>query len=255
MKHINRITLITLGSVIAACSSDSNKANSEQYDDTAQAIGSTTATGGGGGDVASMSDSVNLALGTMPLGFSLQGDGHIHGNRLGVDYSYAVACKSLTGVVLAKCDVTSNEATVDVAWSGSLRSPNVDAVVTRDGMWKVSGLQTDTATFSGDSSFSFDATLRSVFRPGVTATYTFDTEASYDAVRIANATRLIVDGSASFALDAHHKVTGAGSDNVDASFSVQAALTFHADHTAALVLDGTEHYSINLDTGVVVRVN
>jgi hypothetical protein len=254
MKHINRITLITLGSVVAACSS-TNKPTPEQYDDTAQAIGSTTATSGGGGDVASMSDSVNLALGTMPLGFSLAGDGHIQGNRLGVNYSYAISCKSLAGVVLAKCDPTTNEASVDVAWSGSLQSANVDAAVTRGGKWTVTGLQTDTATFSGDSNFSFDATLRSIFRPGVTATYSFDASASYDAVRIATRERQVVDGSASFDLSAHSMVTGAGKDNVDATFDIQAALTFHADHTATLLLDGSQRYTIDLGTGVVVRAN
>jgi len=252
---MNRITLITLGSIIAACSSTSNQATPEEYDDTAQAIASTTATGGGGGDVASMTDSVNIALGTMPLGFSLQGDGHIHGSRLGVDYSYAITCKNLTGVVLPACDRSTNEASVTVAWSGSLRSQYLDATVTRDGAWTVTGLQTATATSSGDSSFSFDATLRSIFRPGVTATYAFDASASYDAVRIATQERKVVDGSATFDLTGHHTVTGAGRNNVDASFSVHAQLTLHADHTAALVLDGTRNYSIDLATGLVIRVN
>jgi hypothetical protein len=252
---MNRLTLITLGSLIAACSSSSTQATPEQYDDTAQAIASTTATGGGGGDVASMTDSVNIALGTMPLGFALSGDGHIHGSRLGVDYSYAITCKNLAGTALSICDHTTNQATVEVAWSGNLASPNLDAMVSRTGMWSVTGLQTDTATFSGDSSFSFDTTLRSVFRPGVTATYTFDTSAAYHAVRIATADRKVIDGSATFDLDAHRTVTGTGKNDVDASFSVHAELTFHADHTATLVLDATRHYTIDLTTGVVVKVN
>ena len=41
-----------------------------------------------------MSDSVNIALGTMPTGFSVMGDGHFQGSRLGVDYNYALVCKS-----------------------------------------------------------------------------------------------------------------------------------------------------------------
>ena len=251
---MNRITLITLGSAIAACSSPSNQATPEQYDDTAQAIATTTATGGGGGDVASMADSVSIALGTLPLGFSLQGDGQIQGTRLGVDYSYTITCKSLAGVV-GVCGPTTDQATVDVAWSGSLLSQNLDAAVMRDGSWTVTGLSTDTATFSGDSTFSFDATLRSIFRPDVTATYAFDASASYDAVRIATQERQVIDGMASFDLSAHSTVTGAGSSNVDATFDVHAEITFHADHTAALVLDGSRRYSIDLATGLVVRVN
>jgi len=256
---MKRITLITLGLSIAACSS-SSKPTPEEYDDTAQAIASTTATGSsggtssGGGDVASMADTVSLALGVAPSGISLMGDGHFHGSRLGVDYDYLLTCKNVAGVA-GVCGPTTDQATVSVAWSGNLTSTNVDASVTRNGNWTITGLQSDTATFAGDSSFSFDATLRSIFRPGVTATYSFDASASYNAVRIATKDRKVIDGSASFDLTAHHTVTGAGKDNVNASFEVSAAITFHADHTAALVLDGTQHYSIDLTTGIVVRVN
>jgi hypothetical protein len=252
---MKRITLFTLGSVLAACSSSSKQATPEQYDDTAQAIATTTAAGGGGGDVASMTDSVTIALGTMPAGFALRGDGHFQGNRLGLDYTYAITCKNLAGATLATCDHTTNQASVDVAWSGSLRSPSVDADVSRDGSWSVTGLQTDTATFNGDSTFSFDTTLRSIFRPGVTATYSFDASAAYHAVRVATADRKVIDGSASYDLTAHAMVNGAGSNNASASFEVHADITFHADHTATLVLDGARHYSIDLTTGVVVRVN
>jgi hypothetical protein len=118
----------------------------------------------------------------------------------------------------------------------------------------VTGLSTDTATFAGDSAFSFDATLTSIFRPGVTATYEFDASASYHAVRVATADHKVIDGSASFDVTAHHTVTGTNND-VDASFEVHAELTFQADHSAQLVLDATRHYSINLETGLVVRVN
>jgi hypothetical protein len=252
---MNRITLITLGLATAACSSTSKQATPEQYDDTAQAIASTTATGGGGGDVASMSDSANIALGTPPAGFALQGDGHFHGSRLGIDYSYAITCQNLAGATLTACDHTTNQATVDVSWSGSLTSQYLDANVSRDGTWTVTGLQTDTATFSGDSSFSFDATVRSIFRPGVTATYSFDANASYNAVKISTQERQVIDGSASFDLTAHSTVTGAGRGDTDASFDVHAQITFHADHTASLVLDGSRHYSIDLATGVVAHAN
>lgn len=251
---MNRMTLITLlGASVVACSS-SKQPTREEYDDTAQAIASTTATGGGGGDIASMADSVSIALGTMPIGFSLTADGHFRGSRLGVDYSYSITCKNLAGATLTVCDRTTNEASVNVAWSGSLDTQNLDASVTRNGMWTLTGLQTDTATFSGDSSFSFDATLLSIFRPGVTSTYELDASASYDAVRISTQQRQVIDGSASFDVSARHTVTG-GRNDVDASFEVHAEITFHADHTADLVLDGAQRYSINLTTGLLVRVN
>jgi hypothetical protein len=255
MKRITLLTFVTLGSTLLGCSdSGSSEPTAEQYDDTAQAIASQTATGGGGGDVASMSDSVNIALGTMPLGFALSGDGRFEGSRLGVEFSYMITCKNLAGVSLGTCDATTNEASVDVNWSGDLTSPNLDASVTRDGSWKVTGLQTNTATFTGDGEFTFDTTLRSIFRPGVTATYSFDASASYEAVKITTDDRKVVDGSASFDLTARHMVSGTNND-VDATFDVQAEIEFHADHTATLVLDGSRNYSLDLATGVVVRVN
>jgi hypothetical protein len=253
---MNRITLLSLVLAAAACSSSSQPTR-EEYDDTAQAIASTTATSNGGsssgGDVASMADTVSLSLGVMPQGISLMGDGHFHGSRLGVDYNYSLTCKTAAGIASA-CGPTTDQATVQVAWSGNLTSTAVDASVTRTGSWTVTGLQSSTATFAGDSTLSFDATLRSIFRPGVTATYNFDASASYNAVKIAMQQRQVIDGSASFDLTAHHTVTGAGSNNVDASFEVHAQVTFHADHTADLVLDGSQHYTLDLTTGAVVRV-
>jgi hypothetical protein len=251
---MNRITWILLGSSLVACSSSSNPPTPEQYDDTAQAIASATAPSGGGGDVASMTDSVTISLGAMPSGFSLMGNGHFHGSRLGLDYDYAITCKNLAGTV-GLCGPTTDQATVEVSWSGNLDTANVDASVSRDGSWSVTGLQSDTATFSGDSSFSFDATLQSIFRPGVTATYTFDASASYNNIHVSTQQRQIIDGSATFDLSAHHQVTGAGASNVDASFDVHAQITFHADRTADLVLDGSQHYSLNLTTGGVARAN
>lgn len=249
---MNRIPFITLALSLAACSSSSTPTR-EQYDDTAQAIASTTAQSGGGGDVASMTDSVTISLGAMPAGFSLMGDGHFHGSRLGVDYNYALVCKSAAGVT-APCGPTTDQASVDVSWSGNLSSPNLDASVTRDGTWSVTGLQSDTATFSGNSSFSFDATLRSIFRPGAMVSYSFDASAAYDAIRISTQERQVIDGSAAFDISAHAQVSGTNKDS-EASFDIHAEITFHADHTADLVLDGSRHYSLNLTSGVVVRVN
>ena len=49
--------------------------------------------------------------------------------------------------------------------------------------------------------------------------------------------------------------TASGSNNVDKSFDVQADLTFHADHTATLVLHGTHTFTIDLTTGKITKVN
>lgn len=260
MKRISLFTLgamLGVGAITAGCSDDSNntKPTAEEYDDTAQAIGSTTATSNGGstsgGDMASMSDTVQLALGVTPPGITLAGDGHFETSKLGLAYSYSLTCTTAGNA--APCGPTSDTASADVKWSGNLNTDAVQASVTRDGSWNVSGLQTSQVTFNGDSSFTFDATLKSIFRPGVTTTYNFDTSAHYDTVVIDKGSRAAVSGSATFDVNAKHMVTGSN-NNVDASFSVNAELTFNGNGTANLTLDGSQHYTVNLDTGAVVRV-
>ncbi len=249
---MKRTTLIPLCLSIAACSS-SNTPTREQYDDTAQAIATTTATSGGGGDVASMSDTVTIALGAMPQGFSVKGDGHFQGTRLGVNYDYTLSCKTAAGVTGA-CGPLTDQATVEVNWSGNLNTTSIESSLSRTGSWSITGLQGDTSTVSGSGTFSFDAKLHSIFRPGATTSYSFETSASYSAVRISTQQHQIIDGSTSFDVTAHATVSGTDHDS-DKSFDVHAEITFHADHTAALVLDGNQRYSIDLTTGLVVRVN
>jgi hypothetical protein len=216
---MNRISSIALISALAACSSSkmsgsaSGPATVEDYDDTAQAIGTMTTTGGGGGDVASMADAFTISRGEMPFGFGLglNGDKHIHGNRLGLDYSYTAVCKDAAGADLAKCDKTADQAQIDVSWSGSLKTPNLDAEVSRMGSWTLTGLQSDTASLSGNSSFSLDTTLTSIFHSGATSSLSIDATAMYNAIAIATKKRQVTGGSATFSLTVHRVVTGTGS--------------------------------------------
>jgi hypothetical protein len=215
---MNRISSIALISALAACSSSkmpgsaSGPATVEDYDDTAQAIGTMTTTGGGGGDVASMADAFTISRGEMPFGFGLglNGDKHIHGNRLGLDYSYTAVCKDAAGADLAKCDKTADQAQIDVSWSGSLKTPNLDAEVSRMGSWTLTGLQSDTASLSGNSSFSLDTTLTSIFHSGATSSLSIDATAMYNAIAIATKKRQVTGGSATFSLTVHRVVTGTG---------------------------------------------
>jgi hypothetical protein len=176
---------------------------------------------------------------------------------MGVDNSFMITCKDAAGTVQAACDKTTDSATVQIKMTGSFQTPSLMASVDREGMWTISGLQGATATLNGDSSFSLDTTLTSIFHKGVTATFTFDNTASYDAIQIATADRQITGGSASFEVKAHRTVTGTamGSNDVDKSFDVHAELTFNADHTATLVLDGMHTFTIDLATGRITRVS
>lgn len=315
MKHI---TLFAFASAVAACSSSSSgtspgssttaQPTTEDYEDTAQAVGAVTMSGGVGGlggcgDVVSMSDAMSLARGDLPFGFALSSrDKHIHGDRLGVDNSFTVVCKDATGATLDKCDRTTDQAQVDVSWSGSLKTPMFDSEVSRQGTWTLTGLQSDTATLSGSSTFSLDSTMTSIFRQGVTSSLTIDASSMYNAILIATKSHELTGGSAAFSLTVHKTVTGTGTDagagsgsagsgsdagsgsgsdgsgsgssgsgsagsgsagsgsssgglhDVDKTFMVTATITFNADQTADLVLNGTEHFTIDLKTGSIKRV-
>ncbi|NVB79536.1 MAG: hypothetical protein HOV81_14160 [Kofleriaceae bacterium] len=240
----------------AACSSTSSNDSpklQEDYDDTAQAISSAIAADGNGGDVAAMSDSASIALGVLPLGFALDGSGEVHGNRFGVAYSYSLSCEDAQGNGLPACGPLTDRADVDVSWSGDLELPNLSAAVSRDGSWTIDGLQSDTAVFDGQSSFSFDSSLRSIFRPGAEASLSIDADASYEAVAVSTDTHDAIGGQAVLDVDVHKVVTGTDHD-VDKSFSVHAELLFSADRKATLVLDDEQAYSIDFATGAVVHL-
>lgn len=253
------ISWITLSLSIAACSSSSSStpATSADYDDAAQTIAASTATSSGStvqaGEVLAMADSVNLSLGRLPLGFLRSGDGRIHGSRMGINHDFTITCKDAAGAALAQCDKTTDSATVEVQFSGDIKTPNLTASVDRHGTWTITGLQSPTATLNGDSSFSLDTSLMSIFRQGVTSTFTLDATAAYDAITISTADREVTGGNATFELKTHRTVTGTdmGSHDVDKTVDIQADLTFNGDGTATLVLDGTHTFTINLKSGRV----
>jgi hypothetical protein len=263
---MKRITLITFGLSIAACttsSTTSSPATTADYEDTAQAISASTVTGDNGGigfgDVLVFRDAVSIARGQLPLGFLRGDDGHFRGTLMGVGHDFTVVCKDAAGNTQTACNRMTDSATVTLKLTGDLQTPNFSSSIDREGNFTITGLQSATATFNGDSSFSLDTSLTSVFHPGVMSTFTFDATASYKAITITTADRTITGGSASFEVKAHRTVTGTGSGSanhdIDKSFDVQADLTFNADQTATLVLDGTHTFTIDLKTGKITKVS
>jgi hypothetical protein len=267
---MTRITLITLGLSLTACaaspSTTKSQPTSADYDDVAQTIATSTATasattsGGsnlGAGDVIAIRDAVSLARGILPLGFLRDRDGHFRGDHMGVGSDFTIACKDASGAAQTTCNSMTDSATVTVMLKGSLETPNFSASIDREGMWTITGLQSATATLDGSASFSLDTTIKSVFHPGVTSTFSFDNSATYKAITVTTADREITGGSASFEVKAHRTVTGTanGSNDVDKSFDVTADLTFNADHTATLVLDGMHTFTIDLRTGRITKVS
>ena len=212
----------------------------------------------GFGDILVFGDALSIARGHLPLGFLHDSDGHFRGHLMGVGHDFTVTCKDAAGAVQTACDSTTDSATVTLKVTGDLMTPNFSSSIDREGNFAITGLQSATATFSGSSSFSLDTSLMSVFHPGVTATFMFDATADYKAIAIATADRTITGGSASFEVKAHRTVTGTGSGSgashdVDKSFDVHADLTFNADQTATLVLDGTHTFTIDLRTGKITK--
>jgi hypothetical protein len=255
--HMKRtIYMALLGGLLmaSACgSSDEGDVMARaDYDDVAQGMGTVVANGNaGGGDTASLSDSVELALGGMPLGFHLDASGSINGSRAGLQYDYTLTCEDAAGTSLEACGSTTDSATVSIDWSGELSLPNFIASVDRSGEWTIDGLQGDTAELNGSSDFTYSAELHSVFRDEV-RTWDLDYSADYDAVLITTDDHVAVGGAIHYAIDA--KRTVSSNHDLDAHFVLEGDLTFNGDGSANLVLDGTQTYRIDLQTGACTRL-
>lgn len=262
-----RNTLIASGIalILASCATGSPSTQgsdlltAEDYDNTAQVIASSTVmnngSGGvGAGDILTMADALNLAVGKSPGGFSYR-EGKFHCNRMGVDVALTIVCKDAAGKTQKKCDSKTDKATIQVEWEGKLKAPNFLATVSRAGQWTISGIQSGTASLDGDSHFAVDTTFSSIFHAGVTAAMTYDAMAAYNNIVFTTVDSQIASGTATFAVDIHNTLTGtAGSDPVDKAFSIAATLTFNGGGTALLVLDGVNTYLINLTTGLIIGV-
>jgi len=239
----NSLFLLVPFAALASCGG--GQATEDEYNDVAQAIGSTTSTGSGGGEVGSFSDTAMLATGQMPAGLSAAGSGHFAGTHLGLDYDYQITCSP------APCGAATDSAEVKVSWSGSLDLPSLQASIDRNGDWTLTGVQSGTATFSGEGSFSFDIAVQSIFRTA-SASYHLDYNATYSAVLINVATRKPIGGSIHYQISAEHDASGPHG-SASGNFDIDAVVTFSANGTATLTLDGSHHYTINLSNGIVTK--
>ncbi len=247
------LALASTMALFAACTSSNDSSSNitqDEYDDVAQSVGRSTTTTSGGGEVGAMADVVVIATGTLPLGFSLDANGKIDGSHLGVDYSYQVTCKDASGMTLATCTSLTDSASVSLSWSGNLTLPEFSSSVSRDGTWMVSGLQSSTASFGGGGTFMYNAMITNPARNTAVA-YALTYDATYDAVLVNTTSKLAVGGSIHYDIDATRDAGGSDTQ----TFSLSADVTFNADSTATIVLDGTHTYSLNLTTGVVVSVS
>jgi hypothetical protein len=148
---------------------------------------------------------------------------------------------------MTKCGATANVADATVGWNGQLSLPNLDATVDRSGHWTLTGIQSGAPILDGSGTFDFDAKFTSIFRNESGAAHLSFTS-QYDAVHFGGADHRPDAGTVHYAVQASH----AGSAG-DASFAIDAVLTFNADGSAKLVLDGVHAYAVTT-VGLVVKI-
>lgn len=251
----------TFASVLAAAGCNMNASGSasgamtsEDYDDVAVAVGSLVAgSASAGGETGAMADSMDSAEGTLEADTTAEGS--LGGTaevvvRGGLRFEYQASCFDLEGVALAACDGSADSAEIAVDWSGSLDGPRYQATVSRTGTWSLVGLQGETAELNGAGSFELQSHFEALYRP-VSRDLALAYDAEYDAVLIDTETRQTVGGTIRYSLEGQRTVVR---DQVErrADIAVEAAVTFQADGTAALVLDGARSYVIELASGEII---
>lgn len=251
MKRLLPTYLIAATS-LAACSGTDTPTEAD-YDDVAQALTAVVVTDNEGGEVGAMIDASSIAHGDGKLTLQLDASGKYTGNHLGLDYAYTATCSNAEGAPQQACDKSSDSADVAVSFSGELQLPRLTAAVMREGSWQLSGLQTDRVTFSGDSEFTLDTQLQSLFRDA-TRSYRLNYVASYDTVVLDRAARNVVSGKVTYNIDSERMAMGTRGES-EAQFTMDGVLEFNADGTADLTLDGNHTYHVHMGSGGLTKPN
>jgi hypothetical protein len=130
-----------------------------EYHDVARIVGATIATAHGGATMGAVNDSVLLAFGGMPWGFTSEG-GTISGDHGALAHRYImVICRDLHNQVLKPCTQMTNTATMVASWSGSIAGPGLELQSSRQGMWTLANLQTWMPTIIGSSNLQTEGTV------------------------------------------------------------------------------------------------
>jgi hypothetical protein len=238
-----------LFAAVGCASTNSSTVSNDEYDDVAQNVGTATASPSGG-DVHAMNNVVLIAGGTLPLGFSQSTEGMISGTFLGISYELSVTCRDAWNNTLPVCNGDTQLADLVVDWSGSLAVPNFSTMMDRHGDWSLMNVQHSSVKLAGTGSFSFDSSITSP-STSVTAAYHFDYDAAYMSVFIDKTTELATAGEIQYDITASKTVTG----QPERIFAISADVTFDGDETATIALDNMHHYTLNLVTDVVIKID
>lgn len=251
MKRLLPTCLLAVTSFAGCSSSDTPTA--DDYDDVAQALTAVTVTDDASGDTGAMADAASIAHGDGKLTLKVDANGKYSGNHLGLSYDYTATCSDAAGAKQEACDRTTDKAQIAVSWSGDLKLPRLSAAVMREGNWQLSGLQSDEVTFGGDSDFTLDAQMQSLFR-SVTRTYKVSYTANYNSVVFDRETHGFKSGTVTYTIDAERTATGSRGDS-EAQFDIDGELVFNGDGTAKLTLDRTASYNVNLTNGDLTKAD
>ncbi|MCA9649160.1 MAG: hypothetical protein H6712_02390 [Myxococcales bacterium] len=247
MTSLHRVLpVLLLGSLalVSAGCDEPDEPDEQDYDDVAVAMSSLVASEEG--EAAAMEDAIELSTGEVPGGMQTAEDGTVHGAHGSLHYSYSIACANASGQALASCDETTDTADVEVAWDGSLSTSRYDTEVSREGTWSLAGLQSSHVTFEGSAGFELSSDFMALHRE-VERSLDLELRARYEGVELEPHTGRL-EGTITYEIDAE-RFAQRGDSRAEASFRVDAELTFLGDGTARLVLDGERSYRLELDSG------
>jgi hypothetical protein len=230
-----------------------DEATAADYDDVAQALGGLTATGNGGGELGTIRDSAALAAGGTAPGLNLAGSGSFTGERLGLNYDYAIRCKDQGGAALERCGTSTDSASIEVSWSGTLATQILTGKVSREGHLELSGMQSDSILLNGASDTELDAHIESLFR-NASRTYHLAYSADYTGITLSGNPGTITAGRIDYSLEAERKAQS-GLRQSHANFEMQATLAFAPNGQATLTLDGEYQYSVDPTNGRVIKLS
>lgn len=201
-----------------------------EYDDVARMVGATIATPDGGATMGTMNDSILLAHGVMPAGFTDE-NGRIFGDHGALEHQYMmVVCRDRENRVIKPCNQMTDTATLIASWSGTIDRPGLDLNSSRQGMWVLGNLQTWMPTITGSSNLQTEGAIDG---------RVYQLTATESATMLAP--RYMMGGSIHFDV----VVTRAAIET-----SISADVVFdNLVHSAALTLDGEYPYRVDLTTG------
>jgi hypothetical protein len=215
----------------------------QDYNDVAASLGANLSVG----ELAAMVDSVNMAYGRLPAGFTVT-DGPdyqiLDGTRGGLTIQYKLYCRDDLDAFTV-CNGLENHAHVHPTYSGTVASANASmAGIQRTASWIVRDLALPNARIGGSGSDSFESSFS-------TGTYKFTVTDIVDHVLFAPTPTDPMGGGIDLTLTVQRDRPS--SDPANRTFDVIANIAFTGTDTATITLDTSEVFDLTLSTGAIVR--